>query len=56
MAVIGRIARTARRFRTIASPKTLNPTLARLIEIPSPHRLHQRMYSRSLAPLFTWNI
>ncbi|KAF3451770.1 hypothetical protein FNV43_RR07866 [Rhamnella rubrinervis] len=48
MAMIGGIARTARRFRIIASPKTVNPALSRLIEIPSPHRLHHRSIEHRL--------
>ena len=47
MAVLGRLVRTARTWRTVASPKTL---------IPSPPRsrgLPRRLYHRTLLYLFT---
>lgn len=45
MAMIGRIARTARRFptTTTAFSKTPNPTLARLVNVPISQSFHHRL-------------
>ena len=47
MAVLGRLVRTARTWRTVASPKTLIPSPPRSRDLP------RRLYHRTLLYLFT---
>ena len=47
MAVLGRLVRTARTWRTVASPKTLIPSPPRSRDLP------RRLYHRTLLSLFT---